>query len=41
VFGQVSDAFEFPADADDPNENFQQQKTTVETVVLMSKAGVE
>ena len=37
VFGQVSDAFEFPADVDDPNGNFQQQETTDETVVLMSR----
>ena len=28
VFGQVSDAFNFPADADDPDESFQQQETT-------------
>ena len=37
VFGQVSDAFDFPADADDPDESFQQQETTDETVVLLSQ----
>lgn len=37
VFGQVSDAFDFPADADDPDKSFQQQETTNETVCLLSK----
>ena len=37
VFGQVSDAFDFPADADNPDDGFQQQETTDETVVLMTK----
>ena len=37
VFGQISDAFDFPADADDPGENYRQQETTDETVVLMTR----